>query len=761
MSPRHRAARAPRAPRERTSGRFFPAVAGCLGLLGASVLAPAASASEVKIFRAGGAGAFSAGTLESTALDALGTLRLAQRLDRVATFETPYLLAAARSGDSWLLGTGNDGVVLRIAGGENSALESLLDAEEQQVSALWVDDDGTVWAATSPDGKVYRIGRDGKSEAVFSPGERYIWTLARDRRGRLLIGTGTQGKVFALDAAGGDATVVLDSSDAHIRSLLPRPDGSTLVGTAGEGLVLLLAADDRVRTLYDAAQPEITSLAAGPDGTVFAAALASEGSFVDLQSASSRSTEREPREEEGARVNVDAAPVVAAGSRPASYTGPRSEVLRISPSGAVETVWRFEKETVYSLLWQERLWIGTGMEGKLYSLRDGSLVLERDVDELQIVQLLPDPVAPAFATTNGAALYRAASTQERQGTFTSGVLDAELPARFGSLHWRGALPEGSRVAFRVRSGSSPNPDNTWSGWTDPADGRDFSLEALPRGRYLQWQAELVAGGEASPEIAEVEISYLQENRRPEIKSLEVLDPGKILVPSNFNPGQQAFEPAHPNRDGIFTTLGGPASDDQQRSKELWKLGYRTLRWEATDPNGDPLRYALHFRREGDERWLEVAGDLQDAWLSFDSTVLPDGYYRFRVTAADAKANLPGEELAAERTSDAVVVDHGAPQLGDVARDGGRHEAAVSDELSPLREAMVSIDGKSWRPVEAADGLVDSRNERLLLEVPADAAIVLLRLRDASFNVATFDLSQRIAETRAPASRRAGGQGGSP
>jgi hypothetical protein len=239
--------------------------------------------------------------------------------------------------------------------------------------------------------------------------------------------------------------------------------------------------------------------------------------------------------------------------------------------------------------------------------------------------------------------------------------------------------------------------------------------------------------------------------------MEVLEPGKILVPSNFNPGQQTFEPAHPNRDGIFTTLGGPASEEQ-RSKELWKLGYRTVKWEASDPNGDALRHALHVRRDGDERWLEVASEVEDAWLSFDSTVLPDGYYRFRVTVTDTKANLAGEALSAERVSDVVVVDHGAPRLDGVTRSGERWEVEVSDELSPLREALVSVDGKAWMPVAAVDGLVDSRSERLRLELPADAAVVLLRLRDAAFNVTAIDLSQRLREA-ASAGRRAGGAGG--
>jgi hypothetical protein len=97
----------------------------------------------------------------------------------------------------------------------------------------------------------------------------------------------------------------------------------------------------------------------------------------------------------------------------------------------------------------------------------------------------------------------------------------------------------------------------------------------------------------------------------------------------------------------------------------------------------------------------------------------------------------------------------------VTRARDRHEIAVSDELSPLREAMVSVDGKAWRPVEAADGLVDSRSERLQLDVPADATVVLLRLRDAAFNVTTFDLTPRLKDAAASTGRsaaRAGSRG---
>jgi hypothetical protein len=226
-----------------------------------------------------------------------------------------------------------------------------------------------------------------------------------------------------------------------------------------------------------------------------------------------------------------------------------------------------------------------------------------------------------------------------------------------------------------------------------------------------------------------------------------LDPGQILVPAAFNPSNQVYEPAHPNREGIFTTPGGP-TDEDGRTKVLWKSGYRTLRWLASDPNDDQLVYDLSFRPAGGEGgWKTMQKDLKDPFYSFDSTVLPDGVYRFRLRASDRLANPPESALTAERVSDPVVVDHTPPALAGVERDGGHPErlrVAVRDALSPLREAVYSIDAAEWKPAEVADGLLDGRSETLL--VPAGdggekGTLVLLRVTDAAYNVITFDLSK--------------------
>ena len=78
-------------------------------------------------------------------------------------------------------------------------------------------------------------------------------------------------------------------------------------------------------------------------------------------------------------------------------------------------------------------------------------------------------------------------------------------------------------------------------------------------------------------------------------------------------------------------------------------------------------------------------------------------------------------------------------LESVERQGTALSAAVHDALSPLRDAVVSIDAGDWQPAATADGLLDGRRETLRVAIPSDARMVLLRLTDAHFNVVTLDL----------------------
>ncbi len=749
------------------------------GLAALAATAPA-GATQVKIFRTQSQSAFLAGTLSGVSVDALGSVELAPRTARLTAIGEPFLFAAADLPDGWVVGTGSSGKVLAID--RQGKVSELFAAPEPEVFAVWADRDGTVFAGTSPRGKVYRIPRArdggakgseyGKAEVYFDPGETYIWALARGADGALLVATGTQGKLFRVEGKG-QGRVLYDSEDTHLRSLLPLPGGDVVVGTAGEGLILRVGKDGQARTVYDAVEPEVVALAAGPDGSLYAAVVAADSSLSDFTKPAAaspspappgaagggpgagaggrRGRSAEPQPTVSVSVEGDPGAAVVA---PAKGTA-KSELLHISPSGVVERLWSFADDTIYSLLWQDgALWVGTGLEGKLYRWANDQMLLEKDVDERQIVALLPGSPGPTFATTNAAALYRVTADREAHGTYTSATLDAGQVASFGSFRWRGEAPAGSAVRLSFRTGMSGEPDRTWSPWTPAADASrtaEVSLAHLPRGRYIQWRAELAASSGPSPRFYATELSYRQENLKPRIDSFTALEPGQIMVPATFNPGTQAYEPAHPAKDGIFNTLE-TAADDTGRSKTLWKKGYRTLRWTASDPNDDKLVYALSFRPAGspttadpaaDAGWLKMVDDVEEDHYSFDATVLPDGVYRFRLVAADRKANDPGSGLAAVQVSEPVVIDQTPPALTGVVEKGGKLQVSVHDALSPIREAVYSVDAGEWKPAVPADGLLDAQTETLLLPPPARAgAMVLLRVTDAAYNVATYDLSHR-------------------
>ena len=795
------------------SRRSLRAASLCAAALFA--FASLAAASEVKLFRQQSQQAFLRGQLDGMSVDSLGTLRLAPKAERLTALAEPFVLSAAPHPDGWVVGTGNSGKVLLVS--RDGKVKELFTTAEPEVFAVWVDAKGTVYAGSSPNGKVYRFAADAKLDAAgkatvwFDPQQTYIWQLLGTGDGDLLVATGTQGKLFRVrqgaKEAAGKGEVLWDAEDTHVRSLALLPGGDLLAGTAGEGRIVRLSKTGAARTLFDAVEPEIVAIAVGAGGTAWAAAVASEASQVPLVApmpGAGPGGKDQAKQQQGqgqgdqggggdatVEVNTGGGPGQPVGTRPPGFGGPRSELLRIDANGAVTTAARLQDDTVHSLLWLgDRLWVGTGLEGKLFSLRGTDLVLEGDVEERQVMALLPDADRLAFATTNAAAFYKTDAAR-RQGGYTSPVLDAQQIAKFGSFRWMGEQPPGTTLRFAFRSGIAAEPDATWSPWTavrtSEGPGREIALTGVPSGRYFQWRLEAKAEGDgASPQLSGAEVSYLQTNLAPRITQLEAMDPGQILVAFNFNPGGQSYEPAHPNREGIFTTLeeGNEGGDD--RLKTLWKQGYRTLRWKADDPNSDDLVYTLSFRREepgaatstnrgtdgagtnghgtnghgtnghgtdgasaggnGDaaaaaaEGWLPMVADLSDSYYSFDETALPDGVYRFRLAASDGTDERPADALVDARVSEPVVVDHTVPRLVGVRRDGDQLLVEVEDAGNPVREASFSVGAAAWQPATPQDGLLDGKREVLAVTAPKESTLVILRVMDAAFNGITFDLS---------------------
>jgi hypothetical protein len=91
-----------------------------------------------------------------------------------------------------------------------------------------------------------------------------------------------------------------------------------------------------------------------------------------------------------------------------------------------------------------------------------------------------------------------------RGDYVSSVLDARQKAGWLTAVVRSSLPAGSTLALRVRSGSTPVPDGSWSGWrTVAGDGASVG----GAGRFLQFRLELSAPRGSSPSVTAVGFTH--------------------------------------------------------------------------------------------------------------------------------------------------------------------------------------------------------------------------------------------------------------
>ncbi len=422
-----------------------------------------------------------------------------------------------------------------------------------------------------------------------------------------------------------------------------------------------------------------------------------------------------------------------------------SEIVAIAPDGFVEPAWTFPEEAIFALRFDKSsgsLLVATGPRGRLYAWKDRAVRLLAQTGE-KLVVAAPSAGAGFAAVTNGAAGILRPAGAAAPAAFVSAVKDAARISTFGHARWEGAAPAGSTVSLSVRAGNSEKPDATWSAWVPAGAGGGAKL---PAARFFQWKADLAPNGRGeSPSVERVEITYTERNARPVLENLTVLEPGLVFARAG-SVGSGVLSVTNPDENGIFAGLEQPHEGValEGPGRRLWRKGFRTLTWKGLDPNGDALRYDVEAQREGGP-WFPVRKDVEETFLSFDTTALADGRYRFRVTASDRLSQPEGEALTAAEESAMAVVDNAPPVLKVESRrqDAAAVELRVlaTDALSPVVRAEGSVNADRWRILPAEDGAADSPVERFVFRAPKPAgpSVFAVRVLDAAGNAATVSV----------------------
>ncbi len=595
--------------------------------------------------------------------------------------------------------------------GEKVKAEELLSNEH--IFALATDVSGRLLAAMS--GKNCRLCRfEGeKVETIYEPNDaKYIFAIAVDDSGNIYLGTGPEGKIYQLDSRGKKAKLIYDSLDKNILSLAIGKDGYIYAGSDSRGLVYKInPSTQEAKVLYDSEQPEITALLFTDDSaeselyaaatsakivqtqTQFAAQMPSTGR-PDADTTKSKST---GSSEGGKKLKIantkkpgggkNGQPPVRKGTKP----GEASHIYKVTKDGFVNDL--FSEKVVFFCLAREngKLLVGSGNNAQLFSIdpaMEQEAVIYEDEKATQVTAIAASGDDVYLGTSNPAKLIRLGTGFASEGTYTSDLVDAGQPAKWGKLQLEADIPRGCTVKLACRSGNVKDVnDPTFSQWSELLEVDEPTQLDCPLGRFCQYKLVLQSlDGDTSPLIREIAVASTVPNLAPKVNAVTV---------------------------GRVTTAG--------------KTGTFKISYSTKDDNSDKMIYTIDMRKLDRTNWIELKEKLDKASYEWDGKTVEDGRYEIRVTASDERSNTTATKLTGSRISDPIVVDNTGPVVKNITSsalksDGNYRifEIKVQDELSAIGKLEYTIDSNDdWIGTVPNDLVYDTLEENFTIKIDTE------------------------------------------
>ncbi|MDW8281192.1 MAG: hypothetical protein RMK29_05740 [Myxococcales bacterium] len=575
---------------------------------------------------------------------------------------------------------------------------------------------GELLAATAQDGRIFQVSRTGQVRLFGRVEAEHVWALLYDaRRDRVLV-AGGPGRVFALER-NGRVQPLVDTGARQVLGLAQGDDGQLYLGTANDAVLYRLDPDrpGSLRALHDFAGTEVRAVV-WSRGVLYVA-------VNDMQ--------REAPPRPGVRIALG-----PAGAGPGSgggKAGPtdrgKGALYRIEPSGQVEQI-----HAISDGFWNALQVDGDGQlfaaastpggRGRLYWVRpDRTVLTALELKESDLLALSFGKER-LVGTGNSGALYRLKDTPAKGAHYLSKVLDAQAPARWGTLRYVG---QGT-LRLETRSGNVARPDATWSPWEPLArpeppapTGEIAGKVASPPGRYLQVRATLA---DRASVLQDFTIAYQPINQRARVLEVQVGEDPLGHLARAARPG------------------GGKPRQPVVK-----------IRWKVDNPDEDELVYRVYvrpLRARPDPTlqpgWLLISGPepLSRTELDWNTETVADGAYEARVVASDERSNPAETALSDEMITPPFLVDNRRPELQEVKYNPIRAEVTgrAADATSPLGELSYAVDGGDFLPLAPRDGILDDPIEEFTLRLPRlgpGPHVLVLRAIDAADNVALLQL----------------------
>jgi outer membrane protein assembly factor BamB len=702
---------------------------------------------------------FERGTPEAVGISSAGDIRLAPRLHLLHETTEQFVWSVAAGDGGTYAGTGNSGLVYRVKPDGDTTV--FFKTGELEVHALALDKHGNLYTGTSPNGKVFRISPDGEGKLLFSVNPnaqplqvprlpaRFVLSLAVADDGTVFAGTGPDGRVYRI-TPDGQSSVFFQSPDRYVMSLLLSGD-RLYAGTADSGLVYEIGRDGAARCLYDSDEKAITALALDSKGRLYAGS-APKGIIYRIPPEGPATTVWE--KSKGAIYALAAAPsgqIYAACGNVIYRLGADDRVTILSDDNQAQFV-------ALAVGHGGHLLAGSANIGAVYELQDAaSGSFESAVHDAGTVSRWGQ-IRWVAATPPGSHLEfetRSGHSPEPDATWSawsavqesaSGTHVVSPPARF--------------IQYRVKmsaAGASPVVQQVVISYLPRNRAPSVVLSTATAGEFWRRTHEIKwAGSDPDRDTLTYHVFYSADNGETWTRIGDrVQGPPHSTSPA---PRVPAAPPATaPDAQAIARALStNPAL-----------VQFRADLASAPDLSEEDRRQAL---RQADELIASLgsettpttpavagsaaplagskAGTTRESSLHWDTTQVPDGSYLIKVVVTDAASN-PQDPLSAEVVSDPVVVANQPPQLvcfTHAIRTGADRKALVAgiaEGQVPLQGAEYRIDGGDWTALAPSDGIWDGRFEPWSLTTSTLAPgqhQLELKLADAAGNVTTRTVS---------------------
>lgn len=665
--------------------------------LAALLLAAAAplSAAVTEVFVDDAVPDFRGGDVTTSTLTWDGFVSAPARRALLAKLEADIVWDAAPAGEGrYYIASGHEGALFELSGKNVKVLHKF---EEPAVYAISVQKDGSLLAATSPGGRVYRFAKPGEAPKLFAEtGQGLVWKLLPRPDGSVFAATGPEGRIVKIDTNGTTSTLARIEDTVNILDIIDDGPDAILAATQGKGLVARVKNDGTIFIMADSEQEEVRRLARRPDGTVIAAVngVRSPGDrfFKRVPQTNPSGEKREPK------------------PRDVSF------VFSIFPDGYADELWPSPEVPIHDIALTDEgnLLVASGNKGSLYSIDPlgRTDVLGGSVEKI-LSRITPSGKgAFLLGTGDAATLQEIRPAESMPGTFESRVHNVKGSARWGRLNV--LMPSAANGGIRVatRSGNTTKADKTWSPWSEWQDVASGTAEInSPTGRFIQYRLALDPASDGqSTRVDAVRLFYRQMNQKPVVTSFEI---------KATEPPKEAAKGGRGGAPGSLLKTGPVFVDPDMNQRSL------DITWKAEDANGDTLVYQLFIQKSGTDRWIALGEEQSGTAYKLDTRGIPDGLHRFRIEARDYKNNPAGEERIGDAVSGFQTIDNTMPEIirfeATPATSGRLVSIKAQDSATNIVAAAWRTDADDWNFLNTVDGIFDDRAELFEFTLPADHA----------------------------------------